>query len=106
MDPLHSIDQLVANTRLPKGELRELASGIDALYLSGRAELPKRLLARLEHCRAWAVEAKRPAPCEIGDRIFGIAPHGLGKYRFCLDHEIARISFSTSRHLPTVRPRV
>ena len=44
MDPLHSSDQLVANTRLPKGELRELASGIDALYLSGRAELPKRLL--------------------------------------------------------------
>jgi hypothetical protein len=83
--------------------LRELASGVDALYLSGRAELPKRLLARLEDCRAWAAEARRPAPCQIGEHTFGIAPHGWGKYRFCLDHHMARIGFSTSRHLPTVR---
>jgi hypothetical protein len=94
-------DPLVANT--PLHGLSELASGIDALYLSGRAELSKRFLARLEGCRTWAGEAKRPAPCEIGDRTVGIAPHGWGKYRFCLDHEMARIGFSTSRHLPTVR---
>ena len=50
----------------------------------------------------------RPAPCEIGEHTFGIAPHGWGKYRFCLDHDLARIGFSTSRHLPTVRiqPRI
>ena len=48
--------------------------------------------------------AKSPgAPCEIGEHTFGIAPHGWGKYRFCLDHNMARIGFSTSRHLPTVR---
>jgi hypothetical protein len=94
-------DPLVANT--PLHGLSELASGIDALYLSGRAELSKRFLARLEDCRTWAGEAKRPAPCEIGDRTVGIAPHGWGKYRFCLDHEMACIGFSTSRHLPTVR---
>jgi len=100
---VHTSDRLVANLQLPEKSLRELASGIDALYLSGRAELPKRFLARLEDCRAWAVEAKRPAPCELGELVFGIAPHGWGKYRFCLDHEMARIGFSTSRHLPTVR---
>ena len=99
--PVPPSDQLVANS--PVGPLRELASGVDALYLSGRAELPKRFLARLEQCRAWAAEAKRPAPCEVGEHVFGIAPHGWGKYRFCLDHEMARIGFSTSRHLPTVR---
>ena len=103
MAPVHSSDRLVANTHLPETGLRELASGVDALYLSGRAELPKRFLARLEDCRTWAVEAKRPAPYAIGDVTFGIAPHGWGKYRFCLDHEMARIGFSTSRHLPTVR---
>ena len=103
MAPLHTSSLLVANTHLPDTGLRELASGIDALYLSGRAELPKRFLARLEDCRAWACEAKRPAPCELGELVFGIAPHGWGKYRFCLDHEMARIGFSTSRHLPTVR---
>ena len=96
-------DHLVANTHLPETGLRELASGVDALYLSGRAELPKRFLARLEDCRAWAGEAKRPAPCEVGELLFGISSHGWGKYRFCLDHEMARIGFSTSHHLPTVR---
>ncbi|MGO8823663.1 MAG: hypothetical protein ACLQU9_00290 [Acidimicrobiales bacterium] len=100
---MHSSDHLVANTHLPETGLRELASGVDALYLSGPAELPRRFLARLEDCRAWAGEAKRPAPCAIGDLTFGITPHGWGKYRFCLDHEMARIGFSTSRHLPTVR---
>lgn len=95
-------DQLVANMQLQEPCLRELASGVDALYLSGRAELPKRFLARLEDSRAWAAEAKRPAPCGIGERTLGIAPHGWGKYRFCLDHHMVRIGFSTSRHLPTV----
>ncbi len=103
MAPVHSSDHLVANTHLPETGLRELASGVDALYLSGPAELPRRFLARLGDCRAWAGEAKRPAPCAIGDLTFGITPHGWGKYRFCLDHEMARIGFSTSRHLPTVR---
>ena len=101
--PMHTSDQLVANMQLPDPSLRELASGVDALYLSGRAELPKRFLARLEDCRAWVAEAKRPAPCQIGEHTFGIAPHGWGKYRFCLDHHMARIGFSTSPHLPTVR---
>jgi len=100
---MHTSDQLVANMQLQEPGLRELASGDDALYLSGRAELPKRFLARLEDSRAWAAEAKRPAPCQIGEHTFGIAPHGWGKYRFCLDHHMARIGFSTSRHLPTVR---
>ena len=96
-------DHVVANMHVGRSGLRELASGVDALYLSGRAELPKRFLARLEDCRSWAAEAKRPRPCEIGELLFGIAPHGWGKYRFCLDHAMARIGFSTSRHLPTVR---
>jgi hypothetical protein len=76
---------------------------VDALYLSGRADVPKRFLERLEDCRAWAGEAKCPAPFELGEFVFGITPHGWGKYRFCLEHAMARIGISTSRHLPTVR---
>ena len=94
-------EQLVANS--PVGALRELASGIDALYLSARADLPADLVSYLELCRAWATEMRRPAPCEIGGTYFGMAGHGWGKYRFCLDHPMARINFSTSRHLPAVR---
>ena len=93
---MHTSEQLVANMQLQERRLRELASGVDALYLSGRAELPKRFVARLEDCRAWAAEAKRPAPCQIGEHTFGIAPHGWGKYRFCLDHQMARIGFPTA----------
>jgi len=108
--PDHKHDQLVADShlRLPnrataEGPLRELASGIDALYLSARADLPAPFVERLEDCRQWAAEARRPAPCQIGDTTFGIAAHDWGKYRFCLDHPTARLGFSTSRHLPTVR---
>jgi hypothetical protein len=95
-------EPLVANMRLA-GPLRELASGVDALYLSARPDLPQPFVAHLEDCREWAVEVKRRAPCEIGNAIFGISPFGWGKYRFCLDHQMARIGFSTSQYLPTVR---
>ncbi len=42
-------------------------------------------------------------PAKLVSSLFGIASHGWGKYRFCLDHAMARIGFSTSHHLPTVR---
>jgi hypothetical protein len=83
--------------------MRELASGLDALYLSSRVDLPGIFVEHLEWCREWANEVRRAAPCEIGGTYFGIAPHGWGKYRYCLDHRMARIGFSTSRHLPSVR---
>ena len=94
-------DLLVANT--PVGGLWELASGVDALYLSARGTLPNAFVARLEDTRQWAAELHRSAPCQIGGLWFGIAPHGWGKYRFCLDHPMARLGFTESRHLPAVR---
>jgi hypothetical protein len=101
-EPTYTSDQIVANMRVD-GPIRELASGVDALYLSARPDLPTQFVAHLEDCREWAVEAKRKAPCEIGNVIFGISPYSWGKYRFCLDHQMARIGFSTSQYLPTVR---
>jgi hypothetical protein len=105
--PAPSSDQVVANTHVAAGGVRELASGIDALYLSARADLPADLVSYLELSREWATEMRRPAPCEIGGTYFGMAAHGWGKYRFCLDHPMARIGFSTSRHLPAghIQPR-
>jgi hypothetical protein len=47
-----SSDQLVANTQLPTTDVTELASGVDALYLSGHGYLPKAFLARLEDSRS------------------------------------------------------
>jgi hypothetical protein len=43
------------------------------------------------------------APCLIGEEYLGIASHGWGKYRFCLEHPIARLGFTASRHLPSMR---
>jgi hypothetical protein len=65
--------------------------------------LPNAFVGRLEETRQWASELRRAAPCQIGDQWFGVAPYGWGKYRFCLDHQMARLGFSESRHLPSVR---
>jgi hypothetical protein len=78
-------------------------SGVDALYLSARAPLPSPFVARLEESRQWATELRRAAPCQLGELWFGMAPYGWGKYRYCLDHPMARLGFTESRHLPTVR---
>ena len=80
--------------------LRELASGVDALYLSGHGYLSKGFLAQLEEERIFADRVSVPVPFELGPSLFGLAPHGWGKYRYCLDHETGRIGFTSSRRLP------
>lgn len=98
-----TFDQVVANTQLPTTYVKELASGVDALYLSGHAYLPKAFLARLEDTRLFADQVSIPVPFELGPLTFGLAPHGWGKYRFCLEHESGRIGFTSSTKLPAVR---
>jgi hypothetical protein len=96
-------DQVVANTQLHAPDVVELVSGVDALYLSGHAYLPKAFLARLEDTRHFADQVSMPVPFELGPLTFGLAPHGWGKYRFCLDHECGRIGFTSSTRLPAAR---
>jgi len=81
----------------------ELASGVDALYLSGPGYLSMGFLARLEEHRLWADRVSMAVPFELGPLTFGLAPHGWGKYRYCLDHESGRIGFTSSRRLPALR---
>ncbi len=95
--------QLVANTQLPTTDVKALASGVDALYLSGHGYLPKAFLARLEESRVFADQVSLPVPFELGGLTFGLTPHGWGKYRFCLDHESGRIGFTSSTKLPALR---
>lgn len=83
--------------------MRELASGVDALYLSGHGYLSKGFLARLEEERLFADRASVPVPFELGSLTLGLCPHGWGKYRYCLDHETGRVGFTASRRLPAVR---
>ncbi|HVC15304.1 MAG TPA: hypothetical protein VND62_10650 [Acidimicrobiales bacterium] len=105
--PVPTRDSVVANLRVAgsedPGSVRELCSGFDALYLSARAILGPLFLEHLENRRRWADRVRLATPCEIGEEIFAMAPHAWGRYRYCLEHRMARIGLTTSDHLPTVR---
>lgn len=83
--------------------LVELASGVDALYLSGRASLPGELIGRLEVAREEAYASKQLTPIRLGDVDMHLAPHAFLRYRFCLEHPYGRIGITTSSKLPTIR---
>jgi hypothetical protein len=83
--------------------LVELASGVDALYLSGRTALPLPFLDRLEETRKLAEVASATIPFDLGGELFGMAPHAFGRYRFCLEHPDGRIGISPSHQLPALR---
>lgn len=80
-----------------------MASGVDALYLSGRASLPRELLERLETARNEAVALEGEIPFELGGESFRIAPYAFGRYRFSLSHVYGRIGLTNSTSLPVIR---
>lgn len=81
----------------------ELASGVDALYLSGRAALRGELLERLETIRCEAIELDSRLPFQFGSLEMTLAPHAFGKYRYSLDHPYGRIGITPSAKLPAIR---
>ena len=83
--------------------LTELASGVDALYLSGHGQPRPEVIDALEDIRSLATRVNEPLPTIIDDVPLIVAPHGFGKYRYCIDHPHARIGVTTSRHIPPVR---
>jgi hypothetical protein len=85
------------------GPLNELASGVDACYLSGHGRLEPAFVERLERTRELAEAAQAPMGLCLGEVTFGLAPHGWGRYRYLACHEMGRIGFSTTGHLPVVR---
>src|ERR1035437_9586951 len=84
-------------------EIRELASGIDALYLSGRAALPGEFLDRLATARGEAEDSGGAQGISVGGVEFDVASHGMGKYRYCLSHQRGQVGVSPSTHLPSLR---
>ena len=81
----------------------ELASGVDALYLSGRAAIAGELLERLEKIRCEAIELDARLPFQFGSLEMTLAPHAFGKYRYSLDHPYGRIGITPSAKLPAIR---
>ncbi len=59
------------------GPLRELASGVDALYLSGTGQPRPQILDTLEQVRGLAGQVNQPLPVIVdGDLTLIVAPHG------------------------------
>lgn len=83
--------------------VRELASGIDALYLSGRTELEDSFLDGLERARDRARGSDASVPYRLGGVEFGLAPYGWHRYGFRLSHEYGLIGFTGSKKLPAIR---
>lgn len=83
--------------------LRELASGVDALYLSARTIIPAEVLEKLEAARVEATKTGEPTPLRVGDVDVAMAPHAFHRYRYCLEHPYGRIGMTTSSRLPAVR---
>jgi hypothetical protein len=85
------------------GGLRELASGVDALYCSGRGVLADSFLWGLGRAREEAEITEREVPVPVGDAEFRVQGHGLGKYRYNLAHEHGVVGVSPSVKLPALR---
>lgn len=83
--------------------VRELASGLDALYLSGWASLPASFVDGLERAKGRALEAGEAVPFVLGGVEFGLEPRAFGRYAYRLAHEHGLIGFTASEHLPAVR---
>lgn len=81
----------------------ELTSGVDALYLSGRTELPAVFLDELDAARTEAAADGRPLDADLGGYPVRVTGSGWGKYRYCVVHELARFGFTPSQALPAIR---
>jgi hypothetical protein len=84
-------------------EFRELVSGIDALYLSGKVPLRSEDISELARFREDAIESHEPVLVMLGGEEFGLRPGSLNRYRFRLSHQNGEIGITTSEHLPQLR---
>lgn len=81
----------------------EVASGVDALYLSGRCEPPAGLLADLADGKAEAQAAGEPVPFDLAGVPVVVQPRGWQMYPFVVLHPLGRIGFRPAGRVPPVR---
>lgn len=92
-----------ADSLASQAAVREVASGVDALYLSGRADLSAALIEALEERRQAAELCDSPVPFPLAGVEFEVEPRAFGKYRYRLVHSSGLIGVTTSDHLPALR---
>jgi hypothetical protein len=84
-------------------ELTELASGVDALYVSGHGTLSPSLLRVLPEHRARAEQQGEAVPIAFGDGGWVVDPRGWLRYRYSLRHEHGQLGISDKESLPPLR---
>lgn len=93
----------LANGDSQRGGLVELASGIDALYCSGRADLPAGFLRLIDRAKDEAQVTGREAEVVLGGSVFRVQSFGMGRYPYRLDHEHGVVAVTDSEKLPAVK---
>lgn len=85
--------------------LTELASGIDALYMSGHGEVSARLLAELEAAKVRAQEDDSDVALSLGGVAARLEPRSFGRYAYRLktEHGLIGLMASSTSPLPPVR---
>lgn len=83
--------------------LVELSSGVDALYLSGRAEPSAELLERLEIAKQLAQERDEPVEFILGDVLFQLSPFNWRMYTYSLEHSWGRLGIRKKGAMPELR---
>ena len=87
----------------PLGALVELASGIDALYMSGRGSISSALLADISVAKQRAQDQEQAVPFDLGGVTALVAPGGFGRYTYRIETPHGLIGLTTSRSLPPIR---
>ena len=82
------------------GVRKELTSGVDALYASGRANVPFGFLRTLEAAWNEAESSERDASVEVGSTKFAVSARAWGMHRYRLVHRNGRVGVSPSDRLP------
>jgi hypothetical protein len=95
-------DTVVAELRVP-ADVVELASGVDALYLSGHCVIPAGLWVYLSDLKTQAQATKCPVPATVGMCEFALADRGFGKYAVRLEHRCGSVGVTDSEKLPALR---
>lgn len=89
------------------GEVCELVSGIDALYMSGwlpeGMDLSADRFAELLALKEAAGESDTPQVIGFGGEQFHVLAHGVDGYKVALGHEKGIIGITDSLHRPTFR---
>ena len=92
---------MLGSSSRPAGSVVELASGIDALYCSGRAEVSVAVFNTLEANRQAAEALDVPVEVTLAGEVFEVEPRAFGRYRYRLKHSAGLFGVTPSVKLPT-----